>query len=283
MLGFTYKGRHSSEFGIVAKTSNRPIVPVQKAYYYETPYMDGEYDMSENNILGRTVYRSRLFEITMQIVANNIIELQHKLAKIASWLTGSGKLIFDDSNSTVWNARVSSDIGFSPESKGKSAILKVFFKVNMGQASFNTVDGISLDDAIALNSDIPFDMGVYFIKQLGYGENSIKFVNLGDFYSKPILEFSSGPKNITCGFGDKRIMVEDVDTDIIIDMDRCIVTDGEENNLLSKMQGKFFEFPSGVSLFNIYVDAECELKIRYVPKTIYDFDFSRIDWGDDSA
>ena len=142
---------------------------------------------------------------------------------------------------------------------------------------------LTLDDAIALNSDIPFDMGVYFIKHLNYGENSIKFVNLGDFYSKPIFEFSSGPQNITCGFGDKRIMVEDVSTDVIIDMDRCIVTDGEGNNLLNKMQGKFFEFPSGVSPFNIYVDAECELKIRYIPKTIYDFDFSRIDWGDEGA
>ena len=51
MLGFTYKGRHSSEFGIVAKTSNRPIVPEQKSYYYETPYMDGEYDMTDNKLL----------------------------------------------------------------------------------------------------------------------------------------------------------------------------------------------------------------------------------------
>ena len=283
MLGFTYKGRHSSEFGIVAKTSNRPIVPEQKSYYYDTPYMDGEYDMTENNLLGRTTYKSRMFEITMQITANNIIELQHKLSKIASWLTGGGKLIFDDSAGTQWQARVVSDIGFSPESKGKAAILKVFFKANMGEAGFDTVNGIALDDAVVLNADIPLDMSKYFIKHLSYGENSIEFVNIGDFYSKPIFEFSSGPKNITCRYGDKKIMLEDVQTDSIIDMDRCIVTDGGGNNLLSKMQGKFFELPAGVSALNIYVDAECELKIKYIPKTIYDFDFSVIDWGNADA
>ncbi len=32
MIGFKFKGRHSSEFGIVAKTKSKPIVAEQKVY-----------------------------------------------------------------------------------------------------------------------------------------------------------------------------------------------------------------------------------------------------------
>lgn len=277
--GFTFKEHHSREFGIVAKTKSRPIFPEQKLYYHDTPLMDGEYDMSDCNSLGRTVYKSRLFEIDMQISGGGIHELERKAARIALWLTGRGILIFDDASAVQWDSRVTSDIAFSPEHGGKTAVLSVVFKANIGTATFTTVEGISLGDAITLDSDIPFNMSEYFEKQLSSGENTIEAVNIGDFYIKPRLEFSPGANNITVSYGDSKIMLEDLSTDAVIDLERCIVTNTDGDNLINKMQGNFFELPSGVSVLNVFVDGDCILKINYAPKTIYDFDFSDIDWG----
>ena len=156
--GFKFKGRHSSDFGIVAKTKSKPIVPEQKVYTYDLPGADGEIDMSECNEYGRTMYKSRLIEIELQISAGDLSELQRTAARIAAWLTGKGELIFDYSYGAKWDARVSSDISFAPELAGKKAVMSVVFKTDMGKATFTTGEGVLLKDCISLDSNLPLDL-----------------------------------------------------------------------------------------------------------------------------
>ena len=78
-------------------------------------------------------------------------------------------------------------------------------------------------------------------------------------------------------------MISDLLSDVIIDMEKCVVTNSSGDNLMNKLQGNFFELGAGVWDINIYTDCACELRIEYAPKTIYDFDFSSIDWGDEDA
>lgn len=281
--GFKFKGRHSSDFGIVAKTKSKPIVPEQKVYTYDLPGADGEIDMSECNEYGRTMYKSRLIEIELQISAGDLSELQRTAARIAAWLTGKGELIFDDSYGTKWDARVSSDISFAPELAGKKAVMSVVFKTDMGKATFTTGEGVLLKDCISLDSNLPLDLAEKFKFSLSVGENNIKIANVGDFYTKPIFRFSEGAENVTINCNGKRIIAEDIEKDVIIDCERYIVTDSEGNNLLKKKQGSFFELAPGLNDCSVYVSGACEMTVDYVPMTMYDFDFACVDWGDGNA
>ncbi len=319
--GFTFKNRHSGEFGILMKTRSRRLIPEAKSCFYTAPLMDGSYDFSAANNAGREFYNDRVFELDIQMTASRLDELERKCARAASWLTGSGELVFDSMPLAVWTGRFVSELSFTPERHGKKAVISAVFQARpIGRASFTTGGGIRLGDGVPLDSDIPLDMSAYFEKRLAHGENEIDFVNLGDFYVRPVLRFCfgdtnicaaaydnelppgertssvcgraltrsvtsseqtvTGAKNITITYGDSKIMLEGIAADAVVDLEKCVVTDGTGNSLMNKMQGRFFELPPGRSTLSVYVSAPCTLVIDYAPQTIYDFDFSSIDWGD---
>lgn len=279
--GFMFKGIHSSEIGVILKTKSRRLLPGVKNYMYDIPNADGSYDFTDANNFKRPFYSDRIFELDLQITGDNLAELQRSAARIALWLTGSGDLVFDDTAAVKWHGRVASDVAFTPERRGKTAVLSVIFQTSpIGSAEFDTIDGIYLGNSIYLNSDLPVDMDVYFEKKLEAGANSVDFINIGDFYIRPVLEFIGNAENITVAFGDSKIMLEDISSDVYADFEKCIVTDGCGANILSKMQGEFFELPPGISKIDIYTGAPCILRVRYVPKTIYDFEFSDICGGE---
>lgn len=277
--GFSFKGKHSSDFGVVMKSRNRPILPEQKTYTFDIPGTDGEYDFTDMNEYGRAMYKKRVFELDLQIAAEGLEELKRMAARIAVWLSGSGELIFDDDSGTVWDARTASSVSFTPEHRGKTASLKVMFSVGIGRASFNAGDDLILQDGITLDSDIPLDMTDVFKFELVSGNNIVRLINIGDFYTKPILRFSAAPGNITITAFGKKIYLENLTTDIIFDNDSCVVTNDAGENLINNFKGDFFEIPGGVSEIDIYTDAACVLSVEYTPKTIFDFDFSNIEWN----
>lgn len=337
--GFKFKNGHSNEFGIVSKTKSRALLPSVKSFFYGTPLMDGSYDFSAANAAGREFYDDRIFELEIQIGAGSLAELERKCAGAAAWLRGSGDLIFDSMPAVKWRGRFVSDMAFAPERRGKKAVVSaVFQSTAIGRAAFTTGDGIRLGDAVPLDSDIPLDMSAYFEKRLMHGENTVDFINLGDFYVRPVLRFCFGDgnapssartlrapakdsfnsytgaaapapplaeqdtaaaygdgkktlaerqaaaaKNITVTYGDSKIMLEGITADAAVDLEKCVVADGSGNSLMNKMQGNFFELPPGRSTLSVYVSAPCTLIIDYTPQTIYDFDFSSIDWGDADA
>lgn len=268
--------------GVTVKSKSRLLIPETKEYSYGLPLTDGSYDFSDINEYGRAFYEDRVFEVTMHIYGDNLAELERKAAGIASWLTGKGLFKFDDMSSS-YNARVISNVAFTPERHGKKADVSVIFQSEaIGRADFDTYNGICLKNDVLLDSNIPLDMSGYFTKQLSAGKNYIEFVNIGDFYVRPILTFDSA-ENITVIYGDSNIAVKNQETDTVMDFEKCIVTNSDGDNLISKMSGKFFELPTGVSELEIYVSEECQMKIDYTPRTIYDFDFSQTDWGDGNA
>lgn len=282
--GFTFKNKHSSEFGATVKTRSRRLLPDVKSYFYSAPLMDGSYDFTAVNPMGREFYNDRIFELSLQITADCLDELEHKTARLAAWLRGSGDIIFDSAAGVKWMGRFISDMSFAPERRGKSAVVSSIFQSEpIGRASFTTGEGICLGDAVRLDSDIPLDMSAYFEKQLTHGENTVDFINLGDFYVRPALEFGSGAQNITVTYGGSKIMLEGLTDGAVIDLEKCNVTDNSGNSILSKMQGSFFELPPGRNALSVYVSAPCALTIDYAPRTIYDFDFSSIDWGETGA
>ncbi len=285
------------------KTRSRRLIPEAKSCFYTAPLMDGSYDFSAANNAGREFYNDRVFELDIQMTASRLDELERKCARAASWLTGSGELVFDSMPLAVWTGRFVSELSFTPERHGKKAVISAVFQARpIGRASFTTGSGIRLGDGVPLDSDIPLDMSAYFEKRLAHGENEIDFVNLGDFYVRPVLRFCFGDtkitlaeqtvtgaeitaaqRNITITCGDSKIMLEGIAADAVVDLEKYVVTDGSGNSFMNKMQGRFFELPPGRSTLSVYVSAPCTLVIDYAPQTIYDFDFSSIDWGETGA
>ena len=41
---FTFKNKHSNDFGVTVQTQSRPIKPEMKIQTYDSPYIDGEYE-----------------------------------------------------------------------------------------------------------------------------------------------------------------------------------------------------------------------------------------------
>lgn len=148
--GFTFKGIHSSKFGITAKTRSRSVLPEMKYSSVESPLIDGVYDFSAANEYGHAFYNDRFFEIQIQAAAYNLRELEKKVSKIAVWLRGNGELRFDDMPLVKFKCSVISEMGFVPEWHGKTTVMTAVFRAEpFGECIFDTVSGPEL------NSEIP--------------------------------------------------------------------------------------------------------------------------------
>lgn len=276
--GFTFKNRHSSEFGIISKTKTFAMVPQAKIYAYSPALSDGSTDFSKCNPYGREFYNDRSAQLELQIAASGFDALKARAAKIAAWLHGSGDLIFDSSNSTVWKARLASDISFSPERRGQKAVLGALFTIyGMGRASFDMGEGIYLRDGIMIGADIaPASCKYYRNIQLKKGNNSLKFLNIGDFYAHPVFKISgAGMAVISNG---KKSLTAVGDEVIELDFARHYAKDKNGESIMSNVSGEFFEFEPGITQYSVYVDADAVMDISCVPQCMYDFDFSDIDW-----
>ena len=110
MIGFTYNGIHSRTYDIVAKTVNRPILPVLRKRELAIPGRHGTYDFNDN------VFNKRIVEVELRYVGTNFNELRTRARTIASWLNaydGSKNLIFDDETDKWYTAKIYSEIGLS--------------------------------------------------------------------------------------------------------------------------------------------------------------------------
>lgn len=110
MIGFTYNGIHSRTYDIVAKTVNRPILPVLRKRELIIPGRHGTYDFNDNT------FDKRIIEVELRYVGTNFNELRTRARTIASWLNaydGSKNLIFDDETDKWYTAKIYSEIGLS--------------------------------------------------------------------------------------------------------------------------------------------------------------------------
>lgn len=277
--GFTFKNKHSGEFGATVSTESRPILPDTKSQTYDVPLADGEYDFSEANIYRRRFYKSRTFKVNIGVLEGRLADLQKKLEKLAVWLTGKGDLIFDDTPSVIWDARVDDLIEYKPEKGGKSALLSVTFTASaFTRLVFNVIDGPRLGDAIELDSDIPLDISPYFIFT---GSGSFTAYNIGDAPVRPIITVTgTAGKTLTLTF-DNAVLTVVIPTTgtAVIDCEKQTVTDGSGNSVMENVTGMFPELAAGENAFS--VENAKTTQISYEPRYFYNADLSEVDLGDE--
>ncbi|MCD8391217.1 MAG: phage tail family protein [Firmicutes bacterium] len=312
--GFTYKGIHSSAYGITVKTQDRPIIPAAKTKTYSALYMDGTYDFSEANPYERRFYEERVFTEVLQITAENLSELQKSIGKIAVWLLGGGDLIFDDTPNVRWTARCDGSISFAPERRGKSAVVTVQFKVSaFAYSRISTLDGALIGDPLPLESNIPLDMPSFYTHTFaaapGVTSNDVTITvpNFGDRPFRPVITitaadedlvvpdmyFSTGGSSVVFDCGSRELSVKARDSSgahpsIAVDFDLQKVTvDGGEGTVMD-ISGEFFEM-SGENpcltvtariVNNTEDDIDCTVTVDFTPQAVWDLDFDSVEWED---
>ncbi len=110
MIGFTYNGTHSSEYGIVAKTVNRPILPTLRKRELVVPGKHGTYDFNDNT------FENRIIEVELRYIGTSFEELRTRSREIAYWLSGYSEeknLIFDDEDDKWYVAKIYSTVGLT--------------------------------------------------------------------------------------------------------------------------------------------------------------------------
>ena len=125
--GFTFKGEHSSKYGVY-RTTNRPLTPSVKEVSVTPSFCDGTIDFSDYNEAGRVYYNDRIFEGVLQIKGSDIFDLNDKVHNAAIWLMGKGRLEFDDMPGRYWDARIIQGIDYTPQILGHYAELNVAFR-----------------------------------------------------------------------------------------------------------------------------------------------------------
>ena len=275
--GFTFKGIHSGKFGIVMKTSSRPIQPELKSCVYDTPLMDGSYDFSAANSYGRAFYKDRTFVIIMQIFAEDIYGLQKKISRISSWLTGRGTLTFDDMPLVTWNASLSTGIDYAPELSGTKAVLTATFDVKpFSEAIFDTQSGVMLDCPLPLDTQMPLDISSYFTFT---APSDVEAINIGTHYVSPVIVFTqntTGISSIYAECGGKRITVSGLGSSpqkiITIDTQKHTVTGSSLSNLMDHVTGEFPELAPGKNIIECGANVSpCGVQVIYTPLFMYDF------------
>lgn len=274
--GFIYKGRHSDEFGIVARTKSRPILPDQKRHEVDAPNIDGNYDFSASNADGRIYYEDRIIEVEISFLARDIYRLQEKVSQIAVWLAGSGDLSFDDLPTTVWKAKVVQQLDFAPILSGRATSITVYFKCRAWSENEFDTKGPILNSRIPVNSDVPLDLSLDYTFDLKQGANTIRFDNLGSWYIRPVFEIeaTSSVTNIAlkCNSesqytlqytgGGKRINIDCLKQRITVN----------DVPAIDKVTGKFPEFPPGENAVTIQVGSGSgSLFIRFKPLFVYGY------------
>jgi len=282
--GFKYKGIHTSKMGVSMRSKSRPILPGIRQSLLTLPSTDGTLDYGAANEYGRTMYDDRVFNVLLHITAADVYELQRRASKIATWLTGSGELIFDDMPDAVWEVCVINGVDFVPEMGGRKALLSVNFRAKpFSHALFDTASGARLGDAIALSADIPFDFNTSMQFNVA-GAGEFNAFNYGSAPVRPKFvitpvdsERTPGEMKISCR-GRELCTNADftVRGTVVVDMEKRTVIVADVQDISGIVTGQFFELASGDNIvtFSEANGAEYVIDVIYTPRFIYNTDWT---------
>ena len=90
MSGFTFKGIHSSHYGIVYKPESRVLMPTARRNTVVVPGRSGVYSQTDGD------YDERIESFVCGFVKRGATLSATTARQIAGWLSGTGKLVFDE-------------------------------------------------------------------------------------------------------------------------------------------------------------------------------------------
>lgn len=101
MIGFIFRGIHSSEFNIGFRSLNRTVIPERRKKEFEILGKSGTLELESQEYEKRTITG-----VIGVLEIDNWESLRHKMRDIAGWLSGNGLLIFDDEPNKAYEAGI---------------------------------------------------------------------------------------------------------------------------------------------------------------------------------
>lgn len=106
--GLTFNGTHSNSYDLIMRSNNRQLLPAYSKASVKIPGRIGQINADNS-------YDNRFLTIDFGFEYDTLEELQSKKRLLAKWLSGSGKLTFDDEPDKSYNGRIYSQIDFEQE------------------------------------------------------------------------------------------------------------------------------------------------------------------------
>ena len=100
--GFTFKGVHSSVYGVRETPSSQVLSPLKRRSLINIPGRSNSFIQEDGG------YEARQESILCSYAAQEGVSLQQQVRKIAGWLNGVGELTFDYEPTMHYNAYLSS-------------------------------------------------------------------------------------------------------------------------------------------------------------------------------
>lgn len=259
--GIIFRGKHSDEFNVIVKTVGRPIIAPVKQIDEEIQYRDGNLDFSESG--GRLFYEDKVLQLEFTLIAPNTTELQKRVSKFVSWLSGDyGELIFDDMPYVRWIAKPTDleDLTINLYKNGKS---KVQFRCRPFNKFLFDSNGIPLDSDVPLDSDIPIGFGDE--NEFNFSGNYIGVLDYqGSAPVRPSINI-----DLEQGVTSFKLTVNNTEIDISVGDVRTFVIDCENGYMPVGVNGDFCELLPGDNTIKIECDGSGTVFFDYEHNLIY--------------
>ncbi|WIF94312.1 distal tail protein Dit [Caminicella sporogenes] len=245
MLGFTFNGKHSSEFGLIMKSINRSLLPQRRITEEVVINRHSSYKF-ENG------YSDRIIQIQCSLADRDIGLRRQKLREIAGWLSIEGQLIFDDEPDKYYIGRLDSEIGLTVNTLFDRFTLN--FRCKPFAKSTYINEYVILDSDVVLYSDIPVG---YDLQNNFYVTNNVngKIYNFGTYETDMIVEIDGTAKQIIIGTDTETFTINNIAEKTYVDTENmiCYTIDifGKKQNKLQDFEGVFPKLKTGEN--NIYI------------------------------
>ncbi|MDR0405383.1 MAG: phage tail family protein [Clostridiales bacterium] len=273
MLGFEFNGVHSSRFGLVTRSKNRPILPEPKTVTEEALCRDGVYDFSAANPYGRVMYKTREITVDCNFISTGMPDTRRRARAIAAWLgCGEARLVFDDERAVYYMARVSNRIDLQQQ------ISKIgFFTVVFTCRPF-AYGAVASGELPVYGAGLCYGDGIryggfnrFYADNAGispcFGGDAREFnaENFGTMYAKPHIVLEGAFHNVRIGMADGRYLryPRSAAGTLVFDCERLhTVLNGE--NVTNLTEGAFFELAPGDNVMRISADdIDCAVNFAF--------------------
>ena len=212
MMGFTFRGIHTSEFkGLVIKTINNPLSPAKRIQRVNVMGCDGEYVFESG-------YNNKFLEFRCSLANGTIIERRQRAREIASWLSSTGDLVLDYENDKTYKViKTVSDISLSME--------QAWDEFNI---TFET-EPLQYGGLMTLSFDNP---------------STVVVNNQGTYEAETIISIT-GTGNVTVSSLDYSFTLTGMTEKINIDSKKMLVYTENKENMISKHLGSFIKLKPG--------------------------------------
>jgi predicted phage tail component-like protein len=243
-MAFKFGGVHLSSISsdIGCRNISDSLLPEQKEVVLDYDSMDGEIDMSEANVLGRVMYKTRTFEREIFIRGGSMQNTRQLARKLATYFSGGYKeLVFDETPDVTWTAKVANQIDLENvlSASGRATI---YFKAQpYGVGAKNVLSWETTSGLLGVT------------------------INNSGYYTKPIIRIKGDMKSCTVARdatvdGITAIGYGGACSDLVINCKQMTVSVDSKVTAVG-VTGSFFEFEPGDNYLSINANCTAGAKI----------------------